>query len=235
MKHTLSLRRVGASTLLASRSTWRKVKEHRADGSGSASGAAGSRSSDTSNSFGTRVSRRNMTTESKSKSDFRAATESKRPPKAAVDGVAGTILAFAEVSGTPDQAFRALTTDEVEKWWTIPGVYHLKDWKADLHAQGRWSVTVELDDGKQLNEWGEFCEVNVPDKVVMTRRFGANPLLGDRETTLTYRFQPSPHGTLVTLREEGFIGRSEAAYGNAENWEKVLGWLDDYLRGLPNQ
>jgi hypothetical protein len=33
----------------------------------------------------------------------------------------------------------------------------------------------------------------------------------------------------VTLREEGFIGRSEAAYGNAENWEKVLGWLDAYL------
>jgi hypothetical protein len=37
------------------------------------------------------------------------------------------------------------------------------------------------------------------------------------------------HGTGVTVREEGFIGRSEAAYGNAENWEKVLGWLDGYL------
>jgi uncharacterized protein YndB with AHSA1/START domain len=181
-----------------------------------------------SNSFGNRV-RRNMPTESKTKSDFRAATESKRAPKAAVDGVAGMILAFAEVAGTPDQAFRALTTNEVEKWWTIPGVYHLKDWKADLHAQGRWSVTVELHDGKQLNEWGEFCEIDVPNKIVMTRRFGANPLLGERETTLTYRFEPSPHGTLVTVREEGFIGRSEAAYGNAENWEKVLGWLDDYL------
>jgi hypothetical protein len=33
----------------------------------------------------------------------------------------------------------------------------------------------------------------------------------------------------VTLREEGFIGRSEAAYGNAENWEKVLGLLNVYL------
>jgi len=33
----------------------------------------------------------------------------------------------------------------------------------------------------------------------------------------------------VTLREEAFIGRTEAAYGNAENWEKVLGWLDSYL------
>jgi uncharacterized protein YndB with AHSA1/START domain len=81
-----------------------------------------------------------MTIESTTKSDFRSANASKRPPKAAVDGVAGMILAFAEVSGTPDEAFRALTTSEVEQWWTIPGVYHLKDWTADLHAQGRWSV-----------------------------------------------------------------------------------------------
>jgi uncharacterized protein YndB with AHSA1/START domain len=98
-----------------------------------------------------------------------------------------------------------------------------------VRAQGRWSVTVELHDGKQLNERGEFCEVDVPHKIVMTRRFGANPLLGDRETTATYRLEPSPNGTLITLREEGFIGRPEAAFGNAENWEKVLGWLDDYL------
>jgi len=169
-----------------------------------------------------------MATESKTQADFRSATESKRGPKAVADGVAGMLLALAEVSGTPDQVFRALMTNEIERWWRIPGVYHLKDWRADLCVQGRWSVTVELHDGKQLNEWGEFCEVGVPNKIVMTRRFGANPLLRERETTLTYRLEPSPHGTLVTVREEGFIGRSEAAYGNAENWEKVLGWLDAY-------
>ena len=165
----------------------------------------------------------------KQASDFRVATQSKRPPKAAVDGAAGMLLAFADVAGTPDRALRAVLTNEVEKWWKIPGVYHLRDWKADLRVQGCWSVTVELNNGEQLNEWGEFCEVDVPQKIVMTRRFGANPLIGNRETTLTYRFQPSPHGTLVTVREEGFIGRPEAAYGNAENWEKVLGWLDGYL------
>jgi hypothetical protein len=38
------------------------------------------------------------------------------------------------------------------------------------------------------------------------------------------RFQPSLHGTLVTVREEGFIGGLEAAYGNAENRERVLGF-----------
>src|ERR1700681_1741994 len=146
-----------------------------------------------------------MTTESKTQADFRSATELKTAPKAVADGVAGMLLAFAEVSGTPDQVFRALTTNEVERWWTIRGVYHLKDWKADLRAQGRWSVTVELHDGKQLNEWGEFCEVNVPHKIVMTRRFGANPLLGERETMLTYRLESSPHGTLVTLEKKASL------------------------------
>ncbi|MDP9050411.1 MAG: SRPBCC domain-containing protein, partial [Acidobacteriota bacterium] len=67
------------------------------------------------------------------------------------------LLACADISGNPGQVFRALTTDEVEKWWATPGVYHLKDWKADLRAQGRWSVIVELEDGRHFNERGEFC------------------------------------------------------------------------------
>ncbi len=82
------------------------------------------------------------------------------------------ILAFAEVAGTPEQVFRALTTNEIEQRWKYPGVYHIEDWKADLHVLGRWSVTVELNDGKQVHEWGEFCELDVPYKIVMTRRFG---------------------------------------------------------------
>jgi uncharacterized protein YndB with AHSA1/START domain len=78
-----------------------------------------------------------MTTEPKPQADFRSANQSKKTPKAVADGVAGMLLASAEVSGTPDQTFRALTTNEIERWWTIRGVYHLKDWKADLRAQGR--------------------------------------------------------------------------------------------------
>lgn len=160
--------------------------------------------------------------------DFRFAT-SKKTPKAVADGVGGMLLGLAEVSGRPEQAFRAVMTSEVESWWMMPGVYRLKEWTAELRAQGRRSVTVELPDGRQFNEWGEICEVDVPRKVVMTRRFAANPIIGERETTLTYRFEPSAQGTLVTVREEGFVGRPDAAHGNAENWEKVLGWLDGYL------
>ncbi|MEO8855026.1 MAG: SRPBCC domain-containing protein [Ginsengibacter sp.] len=169
------------------------------------------------------------TNEVKTKADFRAQTEAKKIPKAVADGIGGMIVAVAEVSGTPEQAFNALTTNEVENWWKYPGLYYQRDWHADLHPCGAWDVTVQLKNGNMVRGFGEFCEVIFPDKVVMTRRFSAHPFLGDRETTITYRFQPSAYGTLITVRDEGFIGRSEAAYGNAEIWEKVLGWLDEYL------
>jgi predicted dithiol-disulfide oxidoreductase (DUF899 family) len=139
------------------------------------------------------------------------------------------ILAIAEVAGSPEQVFHALTTNEVEEWWTFLGVYRLKDWKADLRIGGRWSVTVELNDGNVAHHWGEFCELDLPDKIVMTSRSDAHPLLGERETTITYRLEPIAGGTRLTVREEGFIGRAEAAYGNAENWERVLGWLAAYM------
>jgi uncharacterized protein YndB with AHSA1/START domain len=86
-----------------------------------------------------------------------------------------------------------------------------------------------LNDGKLVHGFGEFCELSFPNKIVMTRRFDSHPFLGDRETTITYRLEPSSYGTLVTVRDEGFKGRSQAAFGNAEIWEKVLGWLDSYL------
>jgi uncharacterized protein YndB with AHSA1/START domain len=168
-------------------------------------------------------------TDSEMERDFRAPTESKRIPKAVADGIGGMILAIAEVAGTPEQIFRALTTNEVEKWWKHPGFYYQKDWNADLRACGPWSVTVQLADGNLVHSFGEFCELSFPNKIVMTRRFDAHPFLGDRETTITYRLESSPHGTLVTVRDEGFIGRTQAAYGNAEIWEKVLSWLDNYL------
>jgi uncharacterized protein YndB with AHSA1/START domain len=163
------------------------------------------------------------------KDDFRAPTASKRAPRAVADGVGGIIIAVADVAGTPERAFRALTTDQVEQWWGEPGLYRQKDWKAELRVCGPWSVSVELNDGNVVHAHGEFCEIDAPNKLVMTRNFDAHPFLGTRETTITYRFEPSPHGTLVTVRDEGFIGRSQAAHGNAEIWERVLGWLDAYL------
>jgi hypothetical protein len=93
---------------------------------------------------------------------------------------------------------------------------------------------VQLVDGGVVHAWGEFCELDAPSKIVMTRRFDAHPFLGERETTITYRLEPSAHGTLVTVRDEGFVGRAQAAYGNAEILGEglgLVGWLFE-LKGV---
>jgi uncharacterized protein YndB with AHSA1/START domain len=173
----------------------------------------------------------NTVTASGEKTDFRAPKLSKMAPRAVADGANGIVIAVADLNGSPEAAFRALTTSEVEKWWKYPGFYQQKDWQSDVRLGGKWSVTVALWEGKLVHAWGEFCELHFPTKIVMTRRFDTHPFLGERETIVSYRFEPVQEGTRVTVRDEGFIGRRDAAYGNAEIWEQVLGWLDAYLGG----
>ena len=42
------------------------------------------------------------------------------------------VLAVADIAGTPEQVFHAITSNEVEQWWKMPGVYRRKEWKADV-------------------------------------------------------------------------------------------------------
>ena len=170
------------------------------------------------------------TTESKPQADFRLPTATKwDAPRAVADGGGGTIIATVQVAAPPERVFHALTTDEVERWWGHPDFYRMKDWSADLRVGGPWSVKVHFAGGGTNGAGGEFAEIDEPRKIVMTRRFENHPLLGGRETTITYRLEPIATGTRVTVRDEGFVGRSEAAYGNAEQWERVLGWLKFYI------
>ncbi|MCL5029352.1 MAG: SRPBCC domain-containing protein [Bacteroidetes bacterium] len=174
-----------------------------------------------------------MKTDSKTETDYRFPTASKwHSPRAVVDGGSGTIIATAEISAAPERIFRALTTNEVERWWGHPEFYRWTEWKADLQVCGQWSVKVVFTDGSTNGGCGEFAEIDAPRKIVMTRRFDEHPLLGSRETTITYRLNPTANGTFITVRDEGFIGRSEAAFGNAEHWERVLGWLEAYFKQL---
>lgn len=165
------------------------------------------------------------------KTDYRIPTDTLwDQPRAVADGEGGTVIATAEVAASPERAFRALTSSDVERWWGQPDFYRMAGWTADLCVPGSWRVNVHFPDGSTNGGYGEFLSIDAPHSVSMTRRFDRHPLLGTRETTITYRFAPCPAGARITVREEGFIGRSAAAYGNAEHWERVLGWLADYLR-----
>src|SRR5450432_510047 len=139
------------------------------------------------------------------------------------------VLATVDVPAPAPRVFRALTTDEAERWWGAPGVYTIEAWKADLRVGGAWSLVIRLPDGTALPASGEFLQLDAPSKLVQTRRYDwDHPTLGRRVTKVTTSLTPIETGTRVTVRHEDF-GSSEAAIEHAGGWERLLDWLGEYL------
>jgi|CZKU01.1.fsa_nt_gi uncharacterized protein YndB with AHSA1/START domain len=147
--------------------------------------------------------------------------------RAVTDG--DIVLATVDVAAPPERVFRALTTDEMERWWGAPGVYTIEAWKADLRVGGAWSLVIRLPDGTALPASGEILQVDAPSKLVQTRRYDwDHPTLGRRVTKVTTSLTPIETGTRVTVRHEDF-GSSETAIEHAGGWERLLDWLGEYL------
>jgi uncharacterized protein YndB with AHSA1/START domain len=162
---------------------------------------------------------------------LQAYVESKRrTARAVIDD--DTVIATVDVAMPPERVFQALNTNEIERWWGSPDTYRMTEWMANLRVGGRWHVAVRHADNS-LPAGGEFLEIDAPRKIVFTRKYEWEfPQLGQRETTVTYIFDPISTGTRVTVRHEGFTGLREAAEQHAEGWERVLGWLATHMRTI---
>jgi len=68
--------------------------------------------------------------------------------------------------------------------------------------------------------------VEPPRHLVMT---WIAPWDGDHVTTVTYTLEPVENGTRLTLRHDGFGARGDSCRDHASGWERVLGWLGDFL------
>ena len=151
-----------------------------------------------------------------------------RAARAVTDGE--TILATIDVSASPDRVFRALTTNETEKWWGAPDTYRVTKWQSALHGGGAWSLVVVTPDGGAFPAGGSYVDIDAPRRVVMTRHYDFDyPELGRSDTTVTYRIDPVSAGSRVTVRHDGFAGLRVAADHHAEGWVGFLGYLAAYL------
>ncbi|KUM23869.1 ATPase [Mesorhizobium loti] len=149
-------------------------------------------------------------------------------PRAMANGE--TVMASAEIPAPPDEVLAALATDEVERWWGSAAAYRMTGWTADLRIGGRWNVTVRTADGRRLPASGRFLEIEMPRRIVQTRRYDwDHPTLGRHETTVAYLAEPITVGTRLTICHGGFAGFPEAAAEHAEGWARVLGWLQRYF------
>ena len=149
-------------------------------------------------------------------------------PQAMTNG--DTVMASADLLASPEQVIAALVTDDVERWWGSPGTYRMTGLTADLRVGGAWSVTVKTADGRRLPASGEFLEIEMPRRVVQTRRYDwDHSTLGRKETTVAYLLEKTAGGTRLTICHGGFAGFSDAAAEHAEGWTRVLGWLQRYF------
>ncbi len=153
-----------------------------------------------------------------------------RAPRAITDG--DTILAAALIPATREEVFRALTSVEVEAWWGSPDTYQMRNWRADLQVGGRWSVDVVMS-GAVRPACGVFLEILSPARVVFTRRYDWDyPLLGWRDTKVTYLLKAESHGTRLTVRQDGFANLGTGAEQHVEGWERFLRFLTNHFQRI---
>ena len=97
------------------------------------------------------------------------------PRKAAARAIAdageGIVLARVEIAAPPERVFRALTTDELTKWWGSAELYRTTKFVIDLRPGGKFRWRWRSTDGAEFGFTGEFRGV-VRGVVVANHQFG---------------------------------------------------------------
>lgn len=146
--------------------------------------------------------------------------------RAVADLSAGTILATVDIAAPAERVFRALTSDEITKWWGSDELYRTTEFVADVRVGGAWHAKGKGADGPPFTVKGEYLELDPPRKVVHT--WQPDWATGG-PTTVTYLIEPTATGSRVTVRHEGFAGRPDACESHASGWERVLEWLKGHV------
>lgn len=148
--------------------------------------------------------------------------------RAIADVTQGMLLATIDIVATPERVFRAVTSEELTRWWGSEDTYRTTKWSGDVRVGGTWRTEGIGRDGKPFSVHGEFIDVDPPRKLVQTWRYDWDT--GDSVTTITWRFEPIEGGTRVIVRHEGFGNAQAACQNHAEGWERVLSWLSGNFR-----
>ena len=143
--------------------------------------------------------------------------------RAIADVNAGMLLATIDIAVPPERVFRAITSEELTRWWGSDDTYRTTKWTGDVRIGGAWRTEGISKDGKTFAVHGEFLEVDPPHQLVQTWRYDWDP--GASTTTITWRFLAIDGGTRVIVRHEGFADAQAACANHADGWERVLSWL----------
>lgn len=151
-----------------------------------------------------------------------------------------TVVAEIFIAAPPTRVFEAISDPaQTARWWGQAGLYRLTETTADLRPGGKWRSAGVGADGTAFHVEGEYLEIDPPRRLVHT---WIGSYTGELKTTVYWELEPTDvhglhpagpkkagTGTLVRVRQEGFVGFPEQAASHGEGWKLVLGWLEAYV------
>ncbi len=140
------------------------------------------------------------------------------------DTAEGLVLASVEIAAAPERVFRALTSDDITRWWVRPGVFDTREWTGEVRPHGRWRAS-GMTRGQPYAQEGEFLEIESPRRLVHTWDGAGKP---GAPSIVTYMVDPIAGGTRVTLRHAGFAS-PEMCQAFAIGWETSFERLAEIL------
>jgi uncharacterized protein YndB with AHSA1/START domain len=151
--------------------------------------------------------------------------------RSVADVAAGSIVARIEIAVPPERVFRALTTEELTKWWGSADMYRVTAFAIDLRSGGAWRSDGVGADGTPFHVGGRVLEVDPPRKLVQT--WEPSWEADAPPTTISYLLDAIETGTRLTVRHTGFGARTTSCESHASGWERVLAWLGNHVAPPP--
>jgi uncharacterized protein YndB with AHSA1/START domain len=141
----------------------------------------------------------------------------------------GIVLARIEIAVPPERVFKALTSDELTKWWGSADTYRTTKFTIDLRPGGAWRTDGISQDGSAFHVEGEVLEVDPPRRLVQTWKPSWEP---GPATKIVYTLDAIETGTRVTVRHSGFTSAASCE-SHGDGWERVLSWLGGFVAPAP--
>lgn len=121
---------------------------------------------------------------------------------------------------SPERVFDAWVSRE---WgdWLPPAKARCEVAELEARVGGRYLVRMTMGDGRKVEISGSYREIRRPEKLVLTWTGNYN----NQETIITVTFRPHGAGTVMTLRQDGFIEAS-LRDGYRNGWTGAGGSFD---------
>lgn len=128
-----------------------------------------------------------------------------------------TVVVKQELKADRDTVFRAFTDPEIMRRWFFPGE---EGWSADVTSEfkvgGQYRIDMHDPDGNTWSHWGEYREIDSPNKVVFTWN---SDLVANTEVSVEFR--EAAGVTQIILTHE-FLPNEEEREKHRGGWNGCL-------------